>query len=136
MIRKVAQILCVLALFNFLAFVGIGMCIGGDALNGTVRNGRCFLRGKGQETEVSEGVWRYSRIHAMSALTTLPLAMILGLVAGVFPPRAGVTSSRTFHSNGAACQVCRAAIVGDGCACATCGARHHRECWDGGHRCT
>jgi hypothetical protein len=65
------------AVLNFLLFCVIGVCIGGDALNGKTENGRYFLSMNGRITEVSRGLWLYSRYHAISTLVLWVTAFIV-----------------------------------------------------------
>jgi len=60
----------IVAILNFFVFVGIASYIGGDALNGRIEDGHFFLASHGVYTEVSESVFTYSKIHAISMLVT------------------------------------------------------------------
>ena len=64
------------ALVNFGAFVLGSLILGGDALNAPHPDGHFFLSDHGRLTEVSEGVWRYSRVHALSLFVTHPLGIL------------------------------------------------------------
>ena len=72
----------VVGILNFLAFGIIATYLGGDAVNGRSENGRYFLSNHGKETEVSQGVFNYSRIHVYSVWITHPLAILSGLILG------------------------------------------------------
>ena len=61
---------------NFLAFFVISLWLGGTAWNGTVENGKYYLGEHGRFTEVSQRVFRYSRIHA----GLMVISMLAGLV--------------------------------------------------------
>ncbi len=63
-----------IALINFFAYVGISVYLGGDAVNGTIRNGHYYLMSHGRYTEVSQDVFDYSRWHTYSLWITHPLA--------------------------------------------------------------
>ncbi|HEY4371958.1 MAG TPA: hypothetical protein VGN52_08540 [Burkholderiales bacterium] len=78
--RSIYLALFILAMLNFAAFWLISMQIGGDALAGKVENGHYFLLGHGVYAEVSEGVYTYSRWHALSLWVSHPL----GAMAAVF----------------------------------------------------
>lgn len=67
--------LFVLAWLNAWSFVIVTTCIGGDAAHGKCENGRYYLRMKKHYTEVSRGVWLYSKIHGTSVVIGLPLGM-------------------------------------------------------------
>jgi hypothetical protein len=56
-----------LAVLNFFAFICANVYLGGDALNGYVRDGHYFLCAHGGCTEVSRAVWTYSYWHAITA---------------------------------------------------------------------
>ncbi|HTN41116.1 MAG TPA: hypothetical protein VLZ84_08195 [Asticcacaulis sp.] len=73
---KVLSTLIVIGFVNFVAFVGISLLIGGDALNGHVTDGHYYLANHGQLTEVDQDLYNYSRWHALSLLVTHPLAII------------------------------------------------------------
>ncbi len=76
------QILCkivfVLAFVNFAGFWLGAVYLGGDALNGGIRNGRYFLMSHGTYREVSESVFNYSKWHARSIWVTHPMAFAAG----------------------------------------------------------
>lgn len=83
---KLLKTLCVLAIalgvLNFMAFAIIALCLGGDAVNGRSENGRYFLSSHGKNTEVSEAVFNYSRMHVYSVFITHPLAIVSGIILG------------------------------------------------------
>jgi hypothetical protein len=73
---------------NFLSFFVESTHIGGDALNGSIRDGHYFVVSHGSSTEVDRATWEWSRIHALSLFVTHPLAMVgMGylLLRVVFP---------------------------------------------------
>lgn len=59
------MILIVSLILNFVVFVAIAMYLGGDALNGRIEGGHYFLGSHGTYTEVSYGVFLYSKIHTI-----------------------------------------------------------------------
>ena len=69
------------ALGNFALFAAIAVPLGGNALNGTVRNGHYFLMQGGVYTEVSRPVFIYSTIHTLSLLITAPLGIAVTVAA-------------------------------------------------------
>lgn len=73
---KGERFFCWLALVNFGSFIIVSLVLGGDALNGTARDGHYYLDQKGTYTEVSRGVFVYSVIHALSLFVTHPLAIV------------------------------------------------------------
>ncbi|MCH8964605.1 MAG: hypothetical protein IIB58_06560 [Planctomycetes bacterium] len=65
-------------LLNFLAYTIIYAMIGGDAKNGGIDEGQCFLRGhflrlgiEGHATQVSRPMWIYSYVHSISIWPTI-----------------------------------------------------------------
>lgn len=73
---------------NFVWFYLETQSIGGDGLNGYVRDGHYFVTSHGASREVPEGVWMWSRIHAASVLIGFPiglLAMAFILLTRGFP---------------------------------------------------
>jgi hypothetical protein len=67
-----------IAITNFFSFVIVSLIIGGDAWNGYESGGHYFLSEKGRLTEVTRGVWEYSRWHLFSVFVTHLLAAIVG----------------------------------------------------------
>ena len=68
-----------IALINFVVFCVVATIIGGDAINGTSRQGHYFLMAHGIYREVSRPVFLYSEIHTVSTF----LLLLLGLAAGL-----------------------------------------------------
>ena len=81
--RKIAAILVIGGIANFLLFFLFSLVLGGDALNGRIdANGDYLLAEHGRTTKVSPAVWHYSRVHAISVYFTHPLAIVgFGLLA-------------------------------------------------------
>jgi hypothetical protein len=73
------NVLGVIALANFAAFLCATTYFGGDALNGYAANNHYFLYWKGAYTEVSRAIFIYSRVHVLSVLGTHALAIGGGL---------------------------------------------------------
>ena len=86
----------VLGFINFFWFLAESAALGGDGLAGYARDGHHYVASHGTYTEVSEAVWTWSRIHAVSVFITHPLAlagMAYMLFRFVFPSMmAGPTS--------------------------------------------
>ena len=64
------------AIVNFAAFVIGAFWLGGDALNGTVRNGHYYLGMHGLHgrlTRVSHATWIYSLLHEISVFALIVL---------------------------------------------------------------
>ena len=84
--RRAYALFVAITLLNFVVFVGLTLHLGGDAVNGKVESGHYYLWGYNAHTrtkgytEVSEGVYRYSRLHTYSVLVTWPLMLLGGLV--------------------------------------------------------
>jgi hypothetical protein len=75
----VKKIIGYLAIANFVCFFAGAAYLGGDALNGKSDHGRFFLGSHGKLTEVSEAVYRYSQLHALSVLLLIGLVLIVSL---------------------------------------------------------
>jgi len=71
---RLGRALLVIGLVNFGAFWIVGVCIGGDAVNGYVEGGRYFLASHGRFTEVTRSVFLYSKVHCYSVWVTHLLA--------------------------------------------------------------
>jgi len=72
-----------LGLFNFVAYTAAYWYLGGDAPNGSFRDGNYFLRGhfiwspSGKPTEpVSRAVWLYSYLHSISIWPTSAAVLV------------------------------------------------------------
>jgi hypothetical protein len=63
------------ALINFLVYFVVAIHLGGDAVNGGMRNGHYYLMSHGRYTEVSEPVFNYSRWHTYALWITHPLGL-------------------------------------------------------------
>jgi hypothetical protein len=72
--------LFLIGIANFFWFFVESLSIGGDALNGRVRDGHYFVGSHGSYTEVSAATWNWSRAHALSVFVTHPLAIGAGFV--------------------------------------------------------
>ena len=75
------RVLFWIAVVNFVVFVAIAIPLGGDAINGTARDGHYYLVQHGIYTEVSRSVFIYSTIHTLSLLVTQPVGIIVALRA-------------------------------------------------------
>ena len=67
-----------IGLLNFLSYTIIYAIVGGDAKNGWIEEGQCFVRGhflhpgrEGQATQVPSWVWVYSYLHSISIWPTI-----------------------------------------------------------------
>jgi hypothetical protein len=78
LIKKKALVVIIVGIINFIWFAFESSLLGGDALNGFVKDGRYYLSNHGIYTEVTKTIWYYSKLHAESLFITHPLA-ILGL---------------------------------------------------------
>jgi len=79
--QKILRVIALVAMVNFFAFWYGALIIGGDAINGKEDGGKFFVGDHGKYTEVTEGVYRYSRFHALSLFVTHPLGMVAGLIS-------------------------------------------------------
>ena len=73
---RIGQLVFFGAMLNFVVFFVIAGHIGGDAVNGAVREGRFYVMNHGRYTEVSKQVFTYSRWHVYSIWVTHPLAIV------------------------------------------------------------
>jgi Ca2+/Na+ antiporter len=71
----IALIAIAIGFANFVAFVVIAERIGGDALTGYHTPGHWYLKHKGQFVEVTQKVFQYSQIHALSTIITHIIAL-------------------------------------------------------------
>ena len=69
------KVLGVIAIVNFVAFLAIGAYLGGYA-RGHIAGAPYFLKWYGHPTEVSAGIYRYSRWHEYAMLSTHAIAFI------------------------------------------------------------
>ena len=84
---SLVRVVAALAAINFFAFVAITFYLGGDALNGYVRDGHYFLglHSKGPFTEVSRTVFSYSRWHALTVIVSIGFILAAELWRRVRP---------------------------------------------------
>jgi hypothetical protein len=85
LLSKLAAVVAVVGLLDFVSFLIGASYIGGDAVNGKIDGGRYYLYGpyhgmKGYH-EVSQAVFDYSRWHAYSLMIIWPLMIVLSIAA-------------------------------------------------------
>src|ERR1700744_5102614 len=73
--KVVCGILLGVAILNFAAFFIMAVYLGGDAINGMIKDGHYYLGEHGRYTEVTEAVFNYSRHQAYSVFVTHPVGM-------------------------------------------------------------
>lgn len=73
--KKIALVLSYFSLLLFFSFVGIGMYLGGEALNGKIEAGQHFLSWHGHYTPVSKNIYQYSYVHGIVAFSLIPISM-------------------------------------------------------------
>lgn len=66
-----------IAVVNFFAFVSIATYLGGDAINGYVKDGHYFIAAHGHAYEVSRTVFVYSKWHAIITIATFLILISL-----------------------------------------------------------
>lgn len=75
-----------LGLANLAVYTVVYGAIGGDAVNGEIRDDVCYVRGHflrvsgGMETPVSRGLWIYSYVHSISLWPTHAAVLLSMLV--------------------------------------------------------
>lgn len=70
----------VVACLNVAAFIVMDYVLGGDAFRGGLIKGQYYLAQRGHYTAVTYGTWLYSYIHAYSAIVSVPIGIIAGIV--------------------------------------------------------
>jgi len=70
-----------IAMINFAIFWLVALKIGGDAISGKVENGHYYVCEHGEYTEVSPGIWNYSKAHTISVFFTHPIGILGGALA-------------------------------------------------------
>lgn len=78
--KALCAFIIAVGILNFVAYGVAATCLGGDAINGRAENGHYFLSSHGKQTEVSEVVFNYSRIHTYAVWITHPLAILSGWI--------------------------------------------------------
>jgi hypothetical protein len=85
LLSKLASVVTVIGLLDFVSFLIGASYLGGDAVNGKIDGGRYYLYGpyngmKGYN-EVSQAVFDYSRWHVYSPMIIWPLMIVLSIAA-------------------------------------------------------
>lgn len=65
-----------IALANFFVYLIVNIYLGGDALNGFIRDQHYFLCRHGACVEVTKSIWKYSYWHAITALGGIILIFV------------------------------------------------------------
>lgn len=88
LLAVVAVMTVVVAGYCFLVMIDENQKLGGDAINGYVRDGHYYVRNHGRSTEVTAEQWEVNRAHNLRVLVTHPLGLLaMGyLVIGVILP--------------------------------------------------
>ena len=85
LLSKLAAVVTVVGLLDFVSFLIGASYLGGDAVNGKIDGGRDYLYGPhhGMKAyhEVSQAVFYYSRWHAYSLIIIWPMMIVLGIAA-------------------------------------------------------
>ena len=68
--------LILLGAVNFFSFIAMTFYLGGDAMNGMIKDGHYYLNQKGHYTETTKAIFIYSKLHFMSLIITHPLALL------------------------------------------------------------
>lgn len=84
---KAAKILFVAAVVNFAVWGMLNSYIRGDALNGTIRDGKYYVAAKGKYTEVSRRVYVYSYVHTVSQFVMFGAMFITGALEAFGRPK-------------------------------------------------
>jgi hypothetical protein len=88
--RRKRNRLCVwlilLGLSNFIVYATVYAIVGGDAQNGGIRDGVCYVRGHhihrlyGYEQDVPRWVWIYSYVHSISIWPSIAVVLLAMLM--------------------------------------------------------
>jgi len=79
---KIATVILILCVLNFVAF-GVGSLIyGGSSGNGYIEGEEYYFSDHGKVIQVSQEVWNYSIWHGRSLFITHPMAVILFIILG------------------------------------------------------
>ncbi|MCI0638747.1 MAG: hypothetical protein L0Y72_03145 [Gemmataceae bacterium] len=71
-------LLAIMAVLFLCHFVSHVFVLNGDALRGKVEQDRYYLGSRGQYTEVSEGVYRYSQCLGLALIVVFPWCLVVG----------------------------------------------------------
>jgi len=75
-LRPLIDAVIAIAITNFAVFAAIAFFIGGDAISGHAADGTYYLASHSKLTAVSEGVFTYSRVHAISVFVMFGFALV------------------------------------------------------------
>jgi hypothetical protein len=85
LLSKLAAVVTVVGLLDFVSFLIGASYLGGDAVNGKIDGGRYYLYGPyhGMKAyhEVSQAVFDYSRWHVYSLMIICPMMIVLSIAA-------------------------------------------------------
>lgn len=85
LLSKLATVVAVVGLLDFVSFLIGASYLGGDAVNGKIDGGRYYLYGPYHGIkayhEVSQAVFDYSRWHAYSLMILWPMMIVLSIAA-------------------------------------------------------
>jgi hypothetical protein len=68
---RLALILTLLCVVNFVSFIGHTIYLGGEATKGKVENGHFYVKSHGKYTEVTEAQFDSNKLHASSVIATV-----------------------------------------------------------------
>jgi hypothetical protein len=81
---KVCAAIGVCCLINFGVWGYLDVRNGGNALNGSIDNGRYFFSEHGVQTEVSAETWRFSRVHTQVTILLFAVGAVSLLFFGAY----------------------------------------------------
>jgi hypothetical protein len=110
MTRRTRNRLCIwiiaIGVANFIAYTVAYAYLGGDAHNGEIREGVCYVRGHflhgttGAERPVSRGLWIYSYLHSISIWPSIAAVLICTMILArphiIATMKEGYVSGATF----------------------------------------
>ncbi len=110
MTRRTRNMICIwvmaLGFANLVAYTVAYAYMGGDAHNGEIRDGVCYVRGhflhgtSGAERPVSRGLWIYSYLHSISIWPSIAAVLISNMILArphiIATMKEGLVSGDTF----------------------------------------
>ena len=78
--KRFTQIVSLLWIANFVVYVLVASWLGGDAVNGHSEAGHYFLAMHGHTTEVTRGVFEFSRWYTYFFIAHFSVAFVFGVI--------------------------------------------------------
>jgi hypothetical protein len=78
--KRFTRIVSLLWIANFAIYAAVALWLGGDAVNGHSEAGHYFLAMHGHATEVSRGVFKFSRWYTYFLMAHFSIALVCGVI--------------------------------------------------------